>query len=147
MMRLGFVGIVFAALLATLGLRLWTMQVTEASAYEERAERQQVRVVTTPAPRGDIFDVNGVKLAGTRSALAVVVDLALVDEDEVDQLVANLAAFLDTSASEIHDQLSVRNRGAQITVAEELTDAQAVFLLEHREDFPGVEGMTQQMRR
>lgn len=146
MMRLGFVGIVFAALLATLGLRLWTMQVTEASAYEERAERQQVRVVTTPAPRGDIFDVNGVKLAGTRSALAVVVDLALVDEDEVDQLVANLAAFLDTSASEIHDQLSVRNRGAQITVAEELTDAQAVFLLEHREDFPGVTVIPQPIR-
>lgn len=146
MMRLGVVGIVFAALLATLGLRLWTMQVTEASAYEERAERQQVRVVTTPAPRGDIFDVNGVKLAGTRSALAVVVDLALVEEDEVDQLVANLAAFLDTSASEIHDQLSVRNRGAQITVAEELTDAQAVFLLEHREDFPGVTVIPQPIR-
>jgi cell division protein FtsI/penicillin-binding protein 2 len=122
------------------------MQVTEVYAYEERADKQQVRVVTTPAPRGDIYDANGVKLAGTRSALAVVVDLALVDDDRTESLSEHLAAFLDKPASEIMDQLSTENRGAQITVAEDLSDAQATFLLEHREDFPGATVIPQPIR-
>jgi len=145
-MRIGVVGVVFAALLGVLGVRLWTMQVTEVYAYEDRAERQQVRVVTTPAPRGDIYDTNGVKLAGTRSALAAVVDLALVDTDQIESLAETLGAFLDVPTSEIMEQLSNENRGARITVAEDLTDEQATFILEHREDFPGATVIPQPIR-
>jgi cell division protein FtsI/penicillin-binding protein 2 len=145
-MRIGVIGIVFAALLAVLGLRLWTMQVTEAHAYEERAAAQQVKVITTPAPRGDVFSADGVKLAGTRSALAAIVDLALVDADEVDNLAENLATFLDKPASDLVEQLSGDNRGAQITVAEDLTDSQATFLLEHKESFPGLAVIPQPIR-
>ena len=92
--RLGVIGIVFFALLGLLTLRLWTMQVTEVHAYEEKALSNQSRIVNTPAPRGDIYDRDGVKLAGTRSALAAVVDLALVDEDDRDRLSQNLAVVL-----------------------------------------------------
>jgi cell division protein FtsI/penicillin-binding protein 2 len=145
-MRIGVVGIVFAVLLAVLGLRLWTMQVTEVHAYEERAESQQVKVLTTPAPRGDILDVNGVKLAGTRSALAAVVDLALVDADQIQPLSENLAAFLGKPTSLIVEQLSIENRGAQVSVEKDLSDTQATFLLEHREDFPGVSVIPQPIR-
>ncbi|GMQ93667.1 MAG: hypothetical protein BMS9Abin12_1147 [Acidimicrobiia bacterium] len=145
-MRVGVVGIVFATLLAVLGIRLWTMQVSEVYAYEALAAKQQVRVVTTPAPRGDIYDTNGVKLAGTRSALAIVVDLALVDIEEIDLLAENLAAFLNEPASDIVEQLSAENRGAQITVARDITDSQATFLLERREDFPGVTVIPQPIR-
>lgn len=147
-MRVGVIGLVFAALLGSLGLRLWTMQVVGAEAYTARAERQQVRVVKAPAPRGDIFDVNGVKLAGTRSALAAVVDLALVDVDDAKRLAENLGAFLNESASDILEEFSAENRSRdkQITVAEDLTDAQVVFLVEHREDFPGVTVIPQPIR-
>jgi len=144
--RIGVVGVVFGVLLAVLGLRLWTMQVTEAYAYEERALKQQVRVVPAPAPRGDIYDANGVKLAGTRSALAAFVDLALIDEDQIGSLSERLAAFLHKPASEIVEQLSIDNRGALVAVAGELSDAQATFLLEHREDFPGVTVVPQPIR-
>jgi len=133
-------------LFSILGIRLWTMQVTEAQAYDERAEDNQVRVVLTPAPRGDIYDSNGVKLAGTRSALAAVIDLALIDEDEREPLSQNLAAFLDESATDIEELLSATNRGSQITVATDITDAQATFLLEHREMFPGVNVIPQPVR-
>jgi cell division protein FtsI/penicillin-binding protein 2 len=145
-MRIGVIGIVFAALLAVLGLRLWTMQVTEAHAYEERAAAQQVKVITTPAPRGNVFSADGVKLAGTRSALAAIVDLALVEREEVDELAENLATFLGKPASELVEQLSGDNRGAQITVAKDLTDTQATFLLEHRESFPGLTVIPQPIR-
>ncbi|MCL1595621.1 MAG: penicillin-binding transpeptidase domain-containing protein [Actinomycetia bacterium] len=144
--RLGVLGLVIIAFFAVLGLRLWTMQVTEAQAYEDRALSNQVRIVTTPAPRGDIFDANGVKLAGTRSALAAIVDLALVDKDDRESLAQNLAAFLDTPASEVAELFEASNQGLQITIAEDLSDAQATFLLEHRESFPGVNVVPQPIR-
>ena len=145
-LRVGILGLVMIGLFSILGIRLWTMQVTEAQAYDERAEDNQVRVVFTPAPRGDIWDSKGVKLAGTRSALAAVIDLALIDEDERGPLSQNLAAFLDEPASDIEELLSATNRGSQITVATDITDAQATFLLEHREMFPGMNIIPQPVR-
>jgi len=144
--RLGVVGVFFAVLLSVLGLRLWSMQVTNANAYEERAADQQVKVVNTPAPRGDIISADGVKLAGTRSALAIVVDLALIDEDDIPALAENLAAFLDESASDIVEQLSGSNRGAQVRIATDISSSQATFILEHRDDFPGVAVIPQPVR-
>lgn len=144
--RLGVVGVFFAVLLSVLGLRLWSMQVTNANAYEERAANQQVKVVNTPAPRGDIISADGVKLAGTRSALAIVVDLALIDEDDIPALAENLAAFLDESASDIVEQLSGSNRGAQVRIATDISSSQATFILEHRDDFPGVAVIPQPVR-
>jgi cell division protein FtsI/penicillin-binding protein 2 len=145
-MRIGIIGVVFVALLALLSLRLWTMQITEVQAYEEKALSNQVRVVSTPAPRGDIFDRNGVILAGTRSALAAVVDLALVDEGSGDLLVQNLAAFLDRPASEILNEMENDAQGARLTIATDLTDQQATFIMEHKEEFPGVNIIPQPVR-
>ncbi|VAW07403.1 hypothetical protein MNBD_ACTINO01-1573, partial [hydrothermal vent metagenome] len=147
--RVGVLGLLIAVLFGMLGLRLWTMQVTEAQAYNERADQNQVRVVFTPAPRGDIFTADGVKIAGTRSALAAIVDLALVGKDERDELAQNLAAFLDDPAlpaSAIMDLLLGPNQGLQITVAKDLSEDQAVFLMEHRESFPGVNIIPQPIR-
>ena len=79
------------------------MQVTEVHAYEDKALANQSRIVFTPAPRGDVYDRNGVKLAGTRSALAVVVDLALVTSSDRDLLAQNLSAFLDTPAASVKE--------------------------------------------
>jgi cell division protein FtsI/penicillin-binding protein 2 len=145
-LRVGILGLFIVGLFSVLGIRLWTMQVTEAQAYDTRAEDNQVRVVLTPAPRGDIWDAKGVKLAGTRSALAAIIDLAIIEEEERGPLSQNLAAFLDEPASEIEELLSATNRGSQITVATDITDSQATFLLEHREMFPGVNVIPQPVR-
>ena len=145
-MRLGVIGIVFFALLGVLTLRLWTMQVGAVEAYEERALSNQSRVVSTPAPRGDIYDRNGVKLAGTRSALAVVVDLLLVESAEEEELAQNLAAFLDTPATEILDRFENDSQGGLVTVAEDVSDEQVTFIVEHREQFPGVNVVPQPVR-
>lgn len=145
-LRLGVIGAVFFALLGLLTLRLWTMQVTEVQAYEERAERNQVRVVPTPAPRGDVFDRNGVKLAGTRSALAAVIDLALIDGSDRELLARNLAAFLDVPASGIIESMENDAQGGLLTVARDLDDDQVTFLVEHREQFPGVSIIPQPVR-
>jgi cell division protein FtsI/penicillin-binding protein 2 len=144
--RLAAVGLVMAVMLGALGLRLWAIQVTETEDYNAEAERNLVRVVPTPAPRGDIYDRNGELLAGTKASLAVVVDMALVEDDFAEDLAQRLAAFLDEPASEILERFESANSGAQLILAKDLTEQQALTLVEHREDFPGVAVIPQPVR-
>jgi cell division protein FtsI/penicillin-binding protein 2 len=144
--RLAGVGIVLAVMLGALGLRLWSIQVTETDTYTAVAEQNLIRVVPTPAPRGDIFDRNGELLAGTKASLAAVVDMGLVEDDFAEELAQRLSAFLDQPASEILERFENANSGAQIIFAKDLTEQQALTLLEHREDFPGVAVIPQPVR-
>jgi cell division protein FtsI/penicillin-binding protein 2 len=144
--RLAGVGIVLALMLGVLGLRLWTIQVTETDTYTAVAEQNLIRVVPTPAPRGDIFDRNGELLAGTEASLAAVVDMGLVEDDFAEALAQRLSTFLDQPASEILERFENANSGAQIILAKDLTEHQALTLLEHREEFPGVAVIPQPVR-
>ena len=103
--RIAFVGLALLAMLGVLGLRLWVVQVTAAVEYQEQAAQNQIRLVSTPAPRGDIYDRNGTLMAGTRPSLAAVVDLALVAEEDHEELVSRLAALFDIPASGIAERL------------------------------------------
>lgn len=144
--RVAVVGIVFVGMFAALTLRLWSIQVTSAVEYDEQAAVQQVRIVETPAPRGDIRDRKGELLAGTRTSLAVVVDRALVPTFAEEDLTQRLSAFLGIPASQLQHLLDDANSGARITIASDLTDDQALFVVEHREDFPGVTIVPQPVR-
>jgi len=137
--RLGAIGIAFAVLFSVLTLRLWSIQVTATADYEEAAESNLVKFVDTPAPRGQIRDINGNLLADNRNARVAVIEGALVSRDGEDQLVRNLAAFSGRPASEVKELVDeARSRGDRIEVVNELTDEQVVFLAEHSEDFVGV---------
>lgn len=144
--RLATVGLVMAVMMGALGLRLWSIQVTETDEYTAEAERNLVRLVPTPAPRGDIYDRNGKLLAGTTASLAVVVDMGLVEDDFEEDLAQRLAAFLDEPASNIMERFENANSGAQLILAKDLTEQQALTLVEHREDFPGVAVIPQPVR-
>jgi penicillin-binding protein 2 len=136
--RIGVLGVSFLALFAVLALQMWRLQVTSAAGYEVQVDRQQVRIVETPAPRGEIVDRDGRILAGSRSSLAVVADRKLIGEEDESVLVARLAAFLAVPATEVQQMLDGGPAGSRITLATDLSDEQALFLVEHREEFPGV---------
>ncbi len=61
-LRLRIVGIVVLLLFGVLVLRLWTLQVVEGKTYAANVNRNQVRVVSIPAPRGEVVDRNGTVL-------------------------------------------------------------------------------------
>ncbi|MBI4697576.1 MAG: hypothetical protein HY758_01305 [Nitrospirae bacterium] len=47
-------------------LRLWYLQIIKGGEYKKIAERNRLRVIETPAPRGIIYDRNGDTLVSTR---------------------------------------------------------------------------------
>jgi len=145
--RTGVVGIVFFALLGLLSLRMWQIQVAEGQVYAERAESNQVGFAPTPAPRGEIRDAGGVLLAGTRPALAAVIDAKILNEEDEPLLVAQLSALLGMPVEEVQTFVDdVQSRGDRVPIVRELSDAQALFITEHGESFPGVEVEPQPIR-
>ena len=138
--RAGLMGMVFFALLALLSLRMWQLQVAEGQEYAERAESNQVGFAPTPAPRGEIRDANGVLLAGTKPALAAVVDAKILSEEDEPQLAAQLSALLGLPVEEVQAFIDdVQARGDRVPIVSDLTDQEALFITEHGENFPGVE--------
>lgn len=145
--RIGALGVAFLALFALLTLRLWQIQVTEAAAAEQAAERNQIDFSSTPAPRGEIRDRNGALLAGTRPVLSAIVDGQLVPTDIEETLIARLAAFSGLDPVDVELAIdTARLRGDRVALVDELTADQAVFLVEHAEDFPGISVEPQPVR-
>ena len=69
--RVGTIQIFAFVLLAILGVRLYHLQINKGEAYAERAENQRIRLIRIPAPRGAIFDRNGILLVDSRSTYNV----------------------------------------------------------------------------
>ncbi|NNF65490.1 MAG: penicillin-binding protein 2 [Acidimicrobiia bacterium] len=136
--RVAVLAVFFLGLLVVLTLRLWSLQLTEAAEYQDQADRQQILLVSTPAPRGDIVDVNGVLMAGTRPALSVVVNRKLIPVEVEESVIQRLAVFLGIPAADLRQEFEDHGSGARFTVADEIDSADALFLAEHTEDFPGV---------
>ena len=57
-----------------LALQLVRVQVIQASEYQSKAANEMELTRTTPAPRGEITDINGVAFARSVSAITIVVD-------------------------------------------------------------------------
>ncbi len=138
-LRITVVGIAFAALFAVLLLRMWFLQVSAIESSLIAAETQQLRTVTIEAPRGDIYAADGTELmAGTVAQLRLVVDRALVPLEREEDLIQNLAALLGVPASEIRATFDERGSGTRFPIGGAVSEATAVFALEHIEQFPGV---------
>jgi len=70
--RLFAVQMVAVLLLGLLGVRLYLLQVVRGSYYGEIAQNQRIRLLPIPAPRGIIFDRNGVPLVDSRPIYTVI---------------------------------------------------------------------------
>lgn len=69
--RVATIQVVGFVLLAILGVRLYHLQINKGDIYAEKAENQRIRLIRIPAPRGAIFDRNGILLVDSRSTYNV----------------------------------------------------------------------------
>ena len=73
-LRLGILGIVIVSLFAALFARLWYLQVMATTQFKTAAQALQTRTILEEAPRGRIFDRNGVVMVDNRVSVVVTVD-------------------------------------------------------------------------
>ena len=142
---------VVAALLISLGGRLWYLQVLTGKDYAQLAALDQTQSVITPSVRGQILDDGGQPLVDNASSLVVTVnimDLAK-QSDGGSAVLARLATLLHMSDKLLHEKLRLCNATVSqpcwpgspyqpVPVAQHVPDSVAVEIMQDHDEFPGV---------
>ncbi|HTW91221.1 MAG TPA: penicillin-binding protein 2 [bacterium] len=92
---------VLLVLLGILSLRLFQLQVVQGTRYARLSDRNRIRKLVLPAPRGRILDRNGILLADTRPSFTVTV----VPTELPDSVLPLLARLLDMTETDLRQQL------------------------------------------
>ncbi|GAB2729930.1 penicillin-binding protein 2 [Kitasatospora kifunensis] len=149
--RLVVLQILVLSLLATLGGRLWYLQIRNGSHYTAQASNNHIREVISPAIRGEILDADGRVLAGNQTKLVVSVSRTslLEQKDHGKAALTKLAQVLGMNPKDVQDKVRLCDaKTAQpcwngspyqpIPVTDQATTQQAMQIMERREDFPGI---------
>jgi penicillin-binding protein 2 len=128
---------VFIGLFGMLGMRLWFVQIAEGATAAGVTDTQAWITISTPAPRGDIFDKRGNLLATSRFVPVVEVDRHLVERDQAENLMRRLSSLLAIPEAEIvrlYEEAGV-NGVVEIATVDSID---AYQINEQLRDFPGV---------
>lgn len=99
------------------GLRLIEIQAIRASGYVKKAEAELSKSATLLAPRGTIYDINGVELARSISAMNIAVDQTVVNDPAAAAKV--VAPILNMTPSQLQPDLTGERR--YVLIAKDIT--------------------------
>ncbi|MBQ6453212.1 MAG: penicillin-binding protein 2 [Coriobacteriales bacterium] len=135
--RFAFLETGVVAILATLFVKLWSMQLINSESYAKRADSNRTTTFTTRAVRGRIFDRNGVELIGNRMSLAVVADADVANNRNVVHRLSNVLGIPRQAIRQSIRDDSERDQAKRV-VATEVPMRAVDFIEEHPGIFPGV---------
>lgn len=136
--RFGVLGVVVLLALSALLVRLWVVQVLASESFAVLAESNRIREFSLEAPRGRILDRQGRELVVDRPSLAVKVDPAAIDDED---LLLKLSGVLQMPVDEIEERLRTERveRLKPRVVKYDISMDVASYLSENAERYPGVE--------
>jgi penicillin-binding protein 2 len=137
-LRLAVIGLIFFALFATMVLRLWSLQIIGQKNATAAVKSNAVRIVSVPAPRGEILDRNDRILVGNQVEEQIVLSRyqATIDPGIIPQVAAlvgetpgQVRAALNDSQYSVYQPVPVFTGAPLATIQ---------YLDEHQAEFPGV---------
>ena len=130
-------GVLAACVFGSLTAKLWAMQVMQVASYRDQAEENSYTTVYTPAPRGIIYDADGVALVKNRSIYTVLASAEVAEKHDV---VQRLSVVLGIPAEVVRQRILDTSTGAQNNriVAEDVSLRSIAFINEHIDAFDGV---------
>jgi penicillin-binding protein 2 len=151
-LRIAILGVLALTVFSVLFIRLWALQVISGERYLEDARNNQIRAFRTYAPRGSIVARDGeVLVSNVPGTLVQLWPAALADVPaaERDHMLRRLARLLRVPYAEIVQELHDREDDVltPITIKESVADEKISYLLEHQNDFPGVQVSETYLRR
>lgn len=142
------------SLLATLGARLYYLQVISGEEYQGQAASQSVREIVVQPQRGLIVDAMGRPLVTNRLIWVVSMDRTLIgrmSEEDRAELLARTARAIGVKVPRIRAKLLLCGDAGSVAgecwngspyqpvpVAQDVKETAALRILEQPEDFPGV---------
>jgi penicillin-binding protein 2 len=154
--RLLVLYVIAAAMLVSLGGRLWYLQVMNTTAFTKLAAANQTRNVIVPAVRGQILDDVGNRLVTNTTALVVSVDMMNLSQQPggAAPVLHRLAPLLGMSYQLLASKTRLCTAGVKppcwagspyqpIPVDQNVSDRVALQVLEEQKQFPGVTAQVQ----
>jgi penicillin-binding protein 2 len=150
--RIAILGVLAITIFCALFFRLWALQVISGERYLEEARNNQVRTFRAQAPRGSILDRNGEVLVSNVPGTVVQIWPAALDDVPKARrraILQRLGRLLGVPYKEIRRDLRARADDplTPITVKDDVPDPKVDYLLEHQNDFPGVQISQVYLRR
>lgn len=135
--RFGALGVLAAAVFATLAGKLWSMQLLAKDEYSNEAENNLYTTVSTPAPRGCIYDRNGIALVNNRTSQTVLADSDVASNNDT---LRRLSTLLGIPLGVIRQRAKDESTGAQNKriIATDVRLRDIAFISEHADAFQGV---------
>ena len=135
--RFTAMGVLVAAIFGSLTVKLWTLQILEGGRYGRDAQENLYTTVSTPAPRGIIYDADGVELVNNRNIMTILAEGAVADDRDV---VRRLSVLLGIPFNIVRQRIQDTSNGAQSqrVVVNDASLRDAAYIVEHPEAFPGV---------
>jgi penicillin-binding protein 2 len=154
--RLIVLYVLAAAMLISLGGRLYYLQVLNNSSFTKLAEQNQTRDVIVPAVRGQILDDVGNQMVTNKTALVVSVDMMTLNQQPggATPILKRLAPLLGMSYTKLSDETRLCTKGVPqpcwagspyqpIPVDQHASDQVALQVMEEQSQFPGVTAQAQ----
>jgi penicillin-binding protein 2 len=137
-LRLRIVGVVVLLLFGVLVLRLWTLQVVEGKSYAAAVTRNQVRVVSVAAPRGEIVDRSGTVLVSNSPQQEILLSRAEATSNPA--IVGMVAALVGQTPKQVQDSINNNQYSPYepVPVAVGVSQDTVQFLQTHQSEYPGV---------
>ena len=123
----------------------WALQVQNPGIYNEQAERNRIKALPIPAPRGRILDRDGRVIVDNHSSYSLILTRENLKTE-------HLRAIADGLSLDYNDLMARLNRYRSrpkydpIIVKEELSPAELTFVESHRDFFPEMELIHAQRR-
>lgn len=138
-------GALAVGVFGALASRIWTLQVKGGQGYQKEAEDNLLTSVSTPAPRGCIFDVRGRELVANKSDQTILADPSVADDADT---VLRLSTVLGLPAPIVRQRIQDASTGAQSqrVVADGVRLRDIAFIAEHPDAYPGITAETRTVR-
>ena len=141
-LRIAILGAVVVAAIATVVLRLWSLQILDGDHYRALAKDHGILDVRVHPPRGEIMDRNGKVLVENRTVMALELRPSDLPNDRGERRreLAKLGDLLGLSQREIHRRVRATPQyaGYPVVLKQGLDRQLLFYLLENKESFPGV---------
>jgi penicillin-binding protein 2 len=141
-LRIAILTAVVIAAVATVLLRLWSLQVLDGQHYRALAQDHGVLNVRVHPPRGEILDRNGKVLVDNRTVMSLEMRPSDLPADPVDRRreLDKLGDLLGVSQGEIRRRVRATPQyaGYPVVLKQGLDRRLLFYLLENKESFPGV---------
>lgn len=137
--RLALATIIVFAVFALLIYNMYKLQVVQFQGYQTRSNDNRIKIVPLAPNRGIIYDRNGEILAENQPVFSLEVTPEEVEDlpDTIARL-QQLLAFDDTTVTEFEAARKRERRFAQVTLLDNLNEAQLALFASHQHRFPGV---------